>query len=53
MLTGVIRSTVVTLSKNDDITAVNKHKQLISGQTFPLVIYTKNTLLKILEIKII
>ena len=38
MVTGVMRSTVVTLSRNDDIIAENKHKQFISGQIFPFVI---------------
>ena len=38
MVTGVISKTVVTLSKNEERIAVKKHKQLISGQTFPLVI---------------
>lgn len=39
MVTGVIRRTVVTLSRKEDITAVNKHRQLISAHTFPFVIY--------------
>lgn len=38
IVTGVIRSTVVTLSKNEDNTAVKMHKQLIKGHTFPFVI---------------
>jgi len=40
IVTGVINKTVVTLSKNDERTAVKKHKQLINGHVFPLVIYT-------------
>lgn len=40
IVTGVISSTVVTLSKNDDTSAVNKHKQFIRGHTCPLVIYS-------------
>lgn len=42
MLTGVISRTVVTLSKNDDITAVNTHKQLMRGHTLPFVIFKEN-----------
>jgi hypothetical protein len=38
IVTGVISNTVVTLSKNDDKTAVNRQRQFMSGQTFPLVI---------------
>lgn len=41
IVTGVINNTVVTLSKNEDNTAVNKHRQLTKGHTFPLVIYVK------------
>lgn len=40
IVTGVINKTVVTLSKNDERMAVNRHKQLINGHTFPLVIYS-------------
>lgn len=45
IVTGVISKTVVTLSKNDDKTAVNRHRQLTRGQTFPLVIYKQTKLL--------
>lgn len=38
IVTGVISKTVVTLSRNDDIIAVNKHKQFIRGQIRPFVI---------------
>lgn len=38
MVTGVINKTVVTLSRNDDITAVNTQRQFIKGQTRPFVI---------------
>lgn len=36
--TGPINSSVVTLSRKADTKAVNKHRQLISGQTRPFVI---------------
>lgn len=36
--TGPINKSVVTLSRNADTTAVNKHKQFIKGQTRPFVI---------------
>lgn len=38
MVTGVISKTVVTLSKNEDIIAVNRQRQLINAHVFPLVI---------------
>lgn len=38
IVTGVIRSTVVTLSKKHDKNDVKKHKVFINGQIFPLVI---------------
>lgn len=41
--TGPISKSVVTLSKNADSNAVNKHKQFISGQTFPFVICENQT----------
>lgn len=39
IVTGVINRTVVTLSRKEDITAVNRHRQLMRGQIFPFVIY--------------
>lgn len=41
IVTGVINKTVVTLSRNDDKIAVNKHRQLINGHIRPLVIWNR------------
>lgn len=38
MVTGVISRTVVTLSKKEDMMAVNRHRQLIRAHVFPFVI---------------
>lgn len=38
IVTGVISRTVVTLSRKEDMIAVNRHKQLIRDHTLPLVI---------------
>lgn len=38
IVTGVIKRTVVTLSRKDERTAVNKQRQLINGHTSPFVI---------------
>ena len=38
IVTGVMSSTVVTLSKKEDMMAVNRQRQLMSAHVFPLVI---------------
>lgn len=46
IVTGVIRSIVVTLSRNADKIPVNKARHVIKGHTLPLVIY-ENSKIKI------
>ena len=41
IVTGVISNTVVTLSRIDEIEAVNEHKVIMRGQSFPPVILKK------------
>lgn len=45
MEAGVIRRTVVTLSKTDETSVVIMHKQCINGHIFPFVIYSRKLLL--------
>ena len=43
MVTGVIRSIVVTLSRNAEMTAVKRHNVVIEGHTLPLAILNART----------